>query len=256
MVSKFGALFAGAVLLAALVSVTGGKQLSQHCLSAYATGLGGRTPNQQYNARRAALQVDGSVVEPGQTFSFNNAVGQWSSRQGYLLAPVSYNGTLVDDFGGGVCQTSTTVYNAALLAGMQIVERHSHTFAPGYVSAGRDAAVAYENVDLRFRNPYSFPVVLHARVINSYMICGITAMQNPPYHITVDTRVLDTFRAPTAPPQPGEGLRKSRWQIRGRPGVRVLTIRRCYDSSGNLVRTDQISDNTYRPIAAELCTTQ
>jgi vancomycin resistance protein YoaR len=76
---------------------------------------------------------------------------------------VSFNGTLVSAWGGGVCQTSSTLYNAALLAGFEVVERHAHRFAANYVPPGRDAAVAYPNIDLRVRNPYPVPVKVVAR---------------------------------------------------------------------------------------------
>jgi vancomycin resistance protein YoaR len=91
-------------------------------------------------------------------FSFNKVVGSWSRDQGYRKAPVSYNGQLISSWGGGVCQTSTTLYNVALLSGMVILERHPHRFSPSYVPPGRDAAVAFSSVDLRFVNPYEFPV--------------------------------------------------------------------------------------------------
>ena len=131
-------------------------------ISRYATPLDGRTRSQRHNADLALSRLNGTVIAPGQTFSFNARVGSFSRDQGYRKAPVSYNGQLVDSWGGGVCQTSTTLYNAALLAGMQIVERNRHRFSPSYAEPGRDAAVAFSTIDLKFRNPYSFPVRIRA----------------------------------------------------------------------------------------------
>lgn len=130
----------------------------ERTVAAYATSLQGRATSQRHNARLAVIRLDGAIVEPGALFSFNERVGTFSRDRGYRKAPVSYNGQLIDDWGGGVCQTSTTLYNAALLAGMKVVERHRHRFAPTYVPPGRDAAVAYSNIDLRFVNPHPFPV--------------------------------------------------------------------------------------------------
>src|SRR4029079_1760520 len=110
----------------------------------------------------ALSRLNGTVVKPGETFSFNKIVGTFSRDQGYRKAPVSYNGQLVDSWGGGVCQTSTTLYNTALLGGMTIVERNRHRFCPSYVPPGRDAAVAFNTIDLKFRNPYDFPVRIQA----------------------------------------------------------------------------------------------
>ncbi|MCC7101569.1 MAG: VanW family protein [Fimbriimonadaceae bacterium] len=135
-----------------------------HVAGEYSTSLIGRTPNQRHNAVQAVQEVNGIWVQPGETFSFNRHVRGWTKDRGYRKAPVSYNGQLVVAWGGGVCQASTTLYNAALISGMQIVERNRHHFAPSYVPPGRDAAVAYENIDLRFRNPYQQPVQITGKV--------------------------------------------------------------------------------------------
>ena len=131
-------------------------------IARYATSLDGRNRSQRHNADLALSRLNGTVIKPGETFSFNARVGTFSRDQGYRKAPVSYNGQLVDSWGGGVCQTSTTLYNTALLAGMTIVERNRHRFAPSYVPPGRDAAVAFNTIDLKFRNPYDFPVRIQA----------------------------------------------------------------------------------------------
>ncbi len=136
----------------------------ERVLGAYTTSLSGRAASQRHNASLCLRKVDGVVVPPGAVFSFNRTVGAWSRDQGYKRAPVSYNGQLIDMWGGGVCQSSTTLYNAALLSGMEMIERHSHRFAPNYVPPGRDAAVAYANVDLKFRNPNPFPVTIRGEV--------------------------------------------------------------------------------------------
>lgn len=130
----------------------------------FVTRLEGRTPNQRANATLAMRTLDGEVIAPGETLSFNGIVGSWSRDTGYKKAPVSFSGQLVSAFGGGVCQTSTTLYNAALLSGLEVTERHQHRHAPGYVAPGRDAAVAFHGLDLKIRNPYEFPVRVSTRV--------------------------------------------------------------------------------------------
>lgn len=130
----------------------------------YVTSLQGRTTNQKHNAKLALSKLVGFELKPGETFSFNGRVGTWTRDQGYRRAPVSYNGTLIDAWGGGVCQTSTTVYNAGLLAGLEILQRHPHRFAPNYAPPGRDAAVAFSNIDLQMKNPYDFPLKLRGEI--------------------------------------------------------------------------------------------
>lgn len=156
----FGMVAAGAALLAA----QGLRTNPDHCLAEFTTSLDGRQRDQVHNAHLAANKLNGALVEPGEALSFNQTVGSWTRDAGFRRAPTAYNGTLIDQWGGGVCQTSTTLYNAALLAGLEILERHPHRFAPSYIEPGRDAAVAFSGVDLRVRNPYRVPLRVRAFV--------------------------------------------------------------------------------------------
>lgn len=156
----------GAVGLALCTLILGAWALQQvpqeGRIAGFVTNLSGRTRGQRLNSSLAARKLDGAVIPAGEVFSFNDRVGSFSRDAGFRKAPVSYNGQLISDWGGGVCQTSTTLYNAALLAGLEVVERHAHHFSPGYVPPGRDAAVAFRSVDLRLRNPYPFPIRVRA----------------------------------------------------------------------------------------------
>jgi vancomycin resistance protein YoaR len=142
-------------------------------LATYSTTLEGRLRSQRHNAELCLDRLNGVEIGPHEVFSFNRSVGTWSRDRGYRKAPVSYNGQLVNSWGGGVCQTSTTLYNAALLAGLPILERHRHRFSPGYVPPGRDAAVAFDRIDLRFVNPYPFPIRLKGSVENGRLVVRI-----------------------------------------------------------------------------------
>ena len=130
-------------LIWANVRVT--PQVSEQRLAGYTTSLKGRKKAQIRNATLAARALNGQVIAVRKTFSYNAvvSVSDKDSDTGYVPAPVSVEGTMVPALGGGVCQTSTTLYNAALLAGLSVVERHPHTIAPKYVPPGRDAAVAW-----------------------------------------------------------------------------------------------------------------
>lgn len=194
-------------------------------LGAYSTSLDGRTTGQRTNALLAARAVDGAVIEPGHVFSFNRTVGLWSMDRGYVRAPVSYEGELVKDWGGGVCQTSTTLYNAALLAGLKIVERHRHTWAPRYTPPGRDAAVAQYDVDLRFGNPYPWPVRIRTRNVGDALSFEIVGRDRGP--------VADVTGVTTGRVDPMEIVQNSvhvpagqrRVITRGKPGARVAVYR-------------------------------
>jgi vancomycin resistance protein YoaR len=159
--------------------------------------LQGRSLSQRHNALLALRGIDQKVLPPNATFSFNSAVGSYSRDQGYRKAPVSYNGQLIDDWGGGVCQTSTTLYNAALLAGLTILERNHHRFCPSYVTPGRDAAVAYPSLDLRFQNPYPFPVRIHAQIERDMLQVELLASRPLPEPVSLNTRLSQRTRPAT-----------------------------------------------------------
>ncbi len=219
-------------------------------LATYGTELADRTPHQQYNARRAAAAVDGTVVPAGEMFSFNDILHGWTADQGFLKAPVSYDGVLIDDYGGGVCETSTTLYNAALIAGLKIVERHPHSFAPSYAPAGRDAAVAYPSADLKFVNTSTQPITIHIRPWGHRLVCRFQALPVAATRdrVVVRSEVLGRRSPSDAPALPGAGMRRSRWHLRGRDGLRVAVFRTWYRGD-EPSRSEQVSDDTYLPIS-------
>lgn len=193
-------------------------------IASYATPLRGRTPGQRHNAVLALRHLDGAVIGPGEVLSFNERVGSWTRDRGFRKAPVSYNGQLVLAWGGGVCQTSSTLYNAALLAGLQVIERHPHVFAPEYVPPGRDAAVAWPSVDLAIGNPHPFPVRIEGEVRLDQLVVRIVGPGRPEAPIAVESEVR-TY----SPHREYELVagREGRMRVRssGRPGFDVLVWR-------------------------------
>src|SRR5207248_1922171 len=127
-------------------------------LAAYSTSMGGSSRNRRHNIQVACQAIDGTVLIPGEVFSYNDTVGPRSERAGFRTAPVIIHGELVPGTGGGVCQVSSTLYNLALLGGLKIVRRSHHQFPVHYVPPGRDATVAYGSLDLRFANSLPHPV--------------------------------------------------------------------------------------------------
>jgi len=198
---------------------------SDRVMGSYVTSLEGRTHGQRTNAQLAARAVDGARIEPGAVFSFNQTVGSWSPERGYVRAPVSFDGELAVDWGGGVCQTSTTLYNAALLAGLSIIERNRHTWAPGYVPPGRDAAVAQGNVDLQLRNPYRWPVRIRARVSEAQIGFSILGPSAGP--IAGVSNVIQGNTEPREIVQTDAHLPHGARRLlnRGHPGVRAAVYR-------------------------------
>lgn len=243
------------VTVFALLIVTGlaawslARPVRWRVVAAYTTNLRGRTAAQVHNVRLALRALDGTYLQPGDEFSFNRTVGSWSGDRGYVKAPVSYNGDLVPSWGGGVCQASSTLYNAALLAGLEILERHRHQFPPRYVPPGQDAAVAHHNIDLRFRNPYEWPLRIEAQIEGDRVACRVLS----PRPLGRQIFVLREIRQVN---WPGEVVSTShsddpsgvRWRVvnRGAPGVRVAVYREI--SEKGALKRSLVSEDTYPPM--------
>lgn len=101
---------------------------------------------------------------PGQSFSYNQTVGKRTIAAGFKVAGVYANGEVTEGVGGGICQVSSTLYNSVLLSNLEVVERHNHSFNPGYVPAGQDATVSWGGPDFKFKNNRSYPVRIVASV--------------------------------------------------------------------------------------------
>jgi vancomycin resistance protein YoaR len=129
-------------------------------LGAFTTSYAGSSRNRAGNIETAARAIDGMVIMPGGEFSYNKTVGPRDRESGFRLAPVIVNGQLQPGIGGGICQVSTTLYNAALLSNMKIEARSHHSHPVPYVPSGRDATVVYGAIDLKFRNTTDAPIVI------------------------------------------------------------------------------------------------
>ena len=114
--------------------------------------------NRKHNVKLSASACNNVVLMPGEVFSYNNTTGSRSADKGYLAAPVYSGGDSVDEVGGGICQTSSTIYYAVLHTSLEVVERHAHTYNTGYVTQGMDATVYYGSADFQFKNNTDYPV--------------------------------------------------------------------------------------------------
>jgi len=126
-------------------------------LSTFETSLMDQSPNRVNNVELACKAINGKILQPGEEFSFNDTVGPRTTDKGYKEATIIVDGEKETGIGGGICQVSTTVYQAALKAGLEITERHEHSKKVSYVPKGDDATISGK-LDLKFKNDYDFPV--------------------------------------------------------------------------------------------------
>lgn len=152
----------------------------------YDSSISGRTTN----LKLAARNVDGTIVQPGKIFSTNLSIGKRDEANGWKEAKMFMDGQVVDGIGSGICQCASTVYNAALLAGLPIIERHPHTFRVSYAPASRDATIYWGSKDMRFRNNTSGPIYVRTFLKNDRFHVELYGVQPVTKEIEVSSRVL------------------------------------------------------------------
>ena len=169
-----------------------GTEAFPDLLAKFSTNYNARDTDRTTNLRLAAEKINGTVLMPGETFSYNTVVGERTIAAGYKEAAMYQNGEVVDGLGGGICQISTTLYNAVLYSNLEIVERRNHQFVPSYASAGRDATVVYGSIDFRFKNTRN-PVKILCTVSGGVAKCEIYGLkENPDYDVEITSRVTQT----------------------------------------------------------------
>ena len=131
-------------------------------INSYTTYFDGKNEARCHNIRLASSLINGTVIQNGEIFSFNATVGQRTAERGFMRSAIIENGEFVEGVGGGVCQVSTTLYNAVLLSGCKIVEYHPHSLAVSYVPPSRDAMVSGTFYDLKFKNTTGSTIYLKA----------------------------------------------------------------------------------------------
>lgn len=117
-----------------------------------------------YNLKVGADKLNGHILKPGEVFSFNGSVGDRTEKEGYRVAPVIQGGELIDGLAGGMCQIASTLHAAAFFAGLDIVRSTPHSRPSSYIPMGLDSTVVWPSVDLKLKNPYDFPIVIHYMV--------------------------------------------------------------------------------------------
>ena len=170
-----------------------GTEAFPNLLSQYSTRYSTRDQKRTTNLKLAANKINGTVLMPGETFSYNKVVGERTIAAGYQEAPIYVSGKVVDGLGGGICQITTTLYNAVVYANLDIVERSNHQFVPSYAPASRDATVVYGSIDFKFKNNRDYPIKIVCSVQNgiaNFQIYGLKTDND--YEVTISNRITST----------------------------------------------------------------
>lgn len=152
-------------------------------------------PDRTTNLRLASNKINGKVIMPGEEFSFNRVVGRRTKAAGYKDAAIFSDGQVTDGLGGGICQITSTLYNAVVFANMDITSRRNHMFVPSYVTGGRDATVVYGSTDFKFKNSRSYPIKLFSSVeggVATVSVYGYRNPNDPEYEISIENSLVKT----------------------------------------------------------------
>lgn len=218
-------------------------------LATYTTWYKTYEVDRSHNLSLAASIINTAAVPPGGIFSFNETVGRRSLQAGYRDALIIINGKFEPGLAGGICQVSSTLYNTALLAGMEIVERSNHSLAITYVPLGRDATVSYGVQDFKFRNNTNHPIYI--RSIASGGSLTMTIYGNIKFkhniqlsHVVDQFIPFETIREFNPDLAPGKEV----VEINGANGYVVRSFRTIYDEAGVVISSTQLARDYYRPL--------
>ena len=163
-------------------------------LATFRTNYDGGDKDRTTNLQLACNKINGKVIMPNETFSYNKTLGARTSAAGYKNAKVYEAGQVVDGIGGGICQISSTLYNAVLRANLEIVERRNHQFVTSYVEAGMDATVVYGMTDFKFKNTRKYAIKIKANATNGVATVEIYGIkEETEYQISFDTKTISTI---------------------------------------------------------------
>ena len=222
------------------------KEGIERKITEFSTSLGASGPGRSYNVEAAAKAVDGTILPPGGIFDYGKAIEKAKKEYGFKEAPVIVNSQLQPGTGGGICQVSSTLYNAALRTGLEIVERHNHSLPVSYLPKGQDATFAEGFINFRFRNNTGKYLVIKSSVQNRRLTVKLFGTFPKNISYTLESKVVETLSPANSfvndfslPPG------SSRVLVNGKTGYVVDTyITRLVD--GQPVEKKKLSRDVYR----------
>ncbi len=208
-------------------------------ISSYATSVADQEQAVKTNIRLASAKLNGVEIPAGGVFSFNQTVGEGSAANGYLSGRVLYQDRAAYEAGGGICQVSSTLYNAMLLAGCIIIERHRHAYPVTYVPLGLDATIRYGKKDLRMKNPHNRPLYIITSMNGNSLLVTVRSggELNESYEVYTDEESVNI------PFDENSGRRI-------KPGATIYVYRKKI-TNGKPVETALLYKDFYPPVYAE-----
>jgi vancomycin resistance protein YoaR len=218
-------------------------------IASYSTGFTTSSQARSTNIDLSTKSINGKVLMPGDTFSFNEIVGERTKERGYQEAGVIVNQQLDSGVGGGICQVSSTLYNAVLQANIKTTERVHHTFPSTYVGIGLDATVDWGNIDFKFMNSYDYPILIEGYTKNKHLYFNIysnSALAKRTYSIS--SEIYETVE-PTTKYIDDPNLEEGKTEVvkKAYTGYRVKTFRNIYEN-GKFINKELVANDYYVPV--------
>lgn len=220
--------------------------LFKNVLGECTTSVGG-TASRASNVKLAASFLNGQIIGPGETFSYNETVGKRTTARGFQAAPAYVNGLTVDEIGGGVCQVSSTLYLATLRSNLEIVARAAHTYRVAYMPYGMDATVSWGGPDYKFKNDTEYPIRISAKMKDRALTIQLVGTKTDNTTVKMEYKLLDTIPYQTLRKadnslQPGQ----SKVDVTGYTGYKVESYRCIYDENGKLISRKFEASSNYK----------
>ena len=226
-----------------------GKEAFPQILGTFSTTYNTSNQNRITNLKLASEKIDGTIILPGETFSYNKVVGERTIAKGYKEAAVYAGGKVVDGIGGGICQLSSTLYNSVLYANLEITSRSNHRFLTSYVTAGRDATVSWGTIDFCFKNTRSYPIKITSEVKNGVVTTSIYGIkEEKEYEVVIESKVTEVIPYSTKYVKDST-LKEEEEEIvqYGANGAKSETYK-IVKYNGIVVSREQISSDIYSPL--------
>lgn len=221
-------------------------------ISEYSTSYASSDANRASNVALAASKINGKVLNPGERFSFNGVVGPRTAATGFKIAHVYEGDRVVDGMGGGICQVSSTLYNAVVLADLKIISRKNHSMPVGYVPLGRDATVSYGTIDFVFENNKPHPIKISAVTNNRRLTVSVCGAASDKAEVDIITE--NAGYTPFATKEiPDSGMKVGERKIvkNGTNGA-IVNSYKVYKKNGVAVSKEFLAKSTYVAIAREV----
>lgn len=221
------------------------NNLFKDTLGSYSTYVTGSSVRKN-NVRLAGLKCN-SILLPGEEFSFNEQVGERTTARGFGAAGAYRDGETVNEVGGGVCQSSSTLYNAVLLSNLEVTLRYNHSYISSYVPIGRDATVSWGGPDFRFKNNQAYPIKILMSYSGSRLYCKILGTNLDGSYVKMTSKQISSTPFQTQYiDDPTLEVGKEKVQTSGYNGARAQSYRYVYDKNGNLISSKKEAYSIYK----------